>query len=755
MGAGARHPGAEIDTTNSLPRDTGAPLAGLRVLALGSDVATRVAGWWLAECGADVAIYRPGWRAPDAGSSEFAFERQVGRHTRPAAFDHDAAYDVWVGDSAAIAALRDDVPSALTGTASTVEITSPLPAAASFDGALLSDMALWARSGLGLLTREVGDDLLPGLPCLPLGRQPSIIAGIAAATAAVSAALATRAGGTPVRIACDRLELLALLPMQPTASAQIATPATTAGGAPAAPGGLMPSADGLVLLRPVEPAHWAQLFRLVDGLEWAANAVEQAPHLLQEAHDDLDAQLRAWAQARTTEALLDECQAAHIPVAPIHRPEQVIADRHLTTRGFFDRREAGEGLSLPWIARVDASAVGAQSDRDAGASLRPPSAGLPLAGLRVLDLTWAWAGPFATTMLADLGAEVVNIEWHPRASNLRRNAPFAHGRDDSHNTAGWWSANQRGKFSVGVNLKEPEGKQIVRALAARSDVVVENFSPGVVGRLGLGYDELHEVNPRLVFVSLSGYGQSGPNAHYVGYGTQLYAASGAGFATSQNGDTFSQMTVPYPDPVSGFAGAFVAAAYAYSASVSGRSAYLDVSELEALCCVLLEPLLAALMPPGASDSRNRIGYVVVPTVDHRFVALLVRDAGEHAAFRDALGADDDTPEALRVEAGRLAADAVLSRAAEAGLLAVAFHDGSDCLADPALNERGFWITDESPEVMGAGIRIGGAIWQVGGQRAEVWRGAPQLFGDTRTVLERLLEYEPHAVDDLLTRGIVQ
>lgn len=740
------------------PGTRGDPLEGLHVLALGVDVATRFAGWWLAECGADVATYRPDWRAPAEPDAEARFERQVGHATRPADFERDARYDIVIGDDASIAELQTAIPAGLIREASIVEVTSPLPTATSFSDTLLSDMALWARSGLGYLTREVDDEWQLGIPCLPLNRQASLLAGIATATAAVSAALAQRAGADPLRISCDKLELLALMPMQPVAFAQISDRIVGRDRALRYPGGTMPSADGAVYVRPVEPAHWARLFRLVGGLDWAAAEVEQEPGLLLEARDLLDERLRAWARERTSERLVADCQAEHVPASAVLRPDEVVRDEHLAARGFFRADDGAGGVNLPWLARVDGPAAPGP-ERQGGESVRPRPAGLPLAGLRVLDLTWAWAGPFATTMLADLGAEVVNIEWHPRASNLRRNPPYAGGREDSDDTAGWWSANQRGKLSVGVNLKEPDGRQIVRDLAARSDVVVENFSPGVVGRLGIGYEDLLESNPRLVYVSLSAFGQTGPHAHYIGYGTQLYAASGASFATSQDGETFSQMWIPYPDPVSGLVGAYAIAAYTYRARVTGRPAFVDVSELESLCCVVLEPLLAASQDDGrgstAPSSRDGAGYVVVPTADARFVALMATEQADWIAFRQALQATDTTPAALRAAAERLDARQVLERVAEAGLVASAVHDSDECLRDPLLNERGFWIRDESPAIADAGVRIAGAIWHVDGRRAEVWKGAPTLFADTRTVLERLLDYGPGAVDDLFARGVVE
>ena len=387
--------------------------------------------------------------------------------------------------------------------------------------------------------------------------------------------------------------------------------------------------------------------------------------------------------------------------------------------------------------------------------MRPPS-DLPLSGLRVLDLTWAWAGPFATTLLADLGAEVINVEREPTRSNLRRNPPYREGREGSANVSGWWSANQRGKISLGVDMKTPEGVQVIRDLAARADVVVENFSPGVVDRLGVGYDDLLAVNPRLVYVSMSAYGATGPQAHFIGYGTHVYAASGAGFATSRDGETISQMWIPYPDPVSGLAGAYAIAAYACGARRSGRPAYVDLSEIESMCCIALEPLLAvgAPAPAAPGTESGRADYRVVASADDRFVALIVPGRDSWGAVAAALGAPATTDEALRAAAAQLDLAAIADRAGAAGALVAPIQHSADCLRDADLNAAGFWVDDPSPEIAGAGVRMGGSVWRIDGDRTPIWRGAPPLYSGTRLVLDRLLGYPPDRVEALVAGGAV-
>ena len=156
--------------------------------------------------------------------------------------------------------------------------------------------------------------------------------------------------------------------------------------------------------------------------------------------------------------------------------------------------------------------------------------------------------------------------------------------------------------------------------------MVENFSPGVVDRLGVGYDDLLPVNPRLVYVSMSAYGATGPQAHFIGYGTHMYAASGAGFASSRDGETISQMWIPpIPTRSAAWPAPMRSAAYAGGARRSGRPAYVDLSELESMCCIALEPLLAtgSPAPPAPGTESGLADYRVVSSADDRLVALIV------------------------------------------------------------------------------------------------------------------------------------
>ncbi len=145
---------------------------------------------------------------------------------------------------------------------------------------------------------------------------------------------------------------------------------------------------------------------------------------------------------------------------------------------------------------------------------------MPLAGIRVLDVSTILAGPLCCQILGDFGAEVIKIE-HPRNGDNMR----GHGVQKDGNPL-WWKEISRNKRTVAVNLSQPDGAEVFRTLAATADILVENFRPGTLERWGIGPDVLHEANPDLVIVRVSGFGQTGPYSSRAGFGTLAEAMSG-------------------------------------------------------------------------------------------------------------------------------------------------------------------------------------------------------------------------------------
>src|SRR5947209_4845843 len=158
----------------------------------------------------------------------------------------------------------------------------------------------------------------------------------------------------------------------------------------------------------------------------------------------------------------------------------------------------------------------------------------PLAGIRVADFTWVWAGPFCTLQLAHLGAEVIRVETMNRICVTRLLPPWADG-DFGINRSGYFNQYNQGKLSLSLDLKRPEGVGIAKELVAKSDIVCENFAAGVMDRLGLGYEALRQINPDLIMIALSGYGATGPEREFVSYGPAQVPLSGMSSLTGYAG----------------------------------------------------------------------------------------------------------------------------------------------------------------------------------------------------------------------------
>jgi crotonobetainyl-CoA:carnitine CoA-transferase CaiB-like acyl-CoA transferase len=205
---------------------------------------------------------------------------------------------------------------------------------------------------------------------------------------------------------------------------------------------------------------------------------------------------------------------------------------------------------------------------------------LPLRGLRVLDLATIYAGPLAAMMLGDFGAEVIKVE-HPRGDPMR-----THG--ESKNGHGlWWKLVSRNKQTITLNLSAPQGQDLFKQLAAQADVLIENFRPGVMERWGLGYDELSEINPRLVMLRVTGFGQDGPYAARPGFGTLAESMSGFAYITGQPGGPPTLPPFGLADGVAGMAGcSAVLMALRERDQVSGRGQSIDLAITEPLLTLL-------------------------------------------------------------------------------------------------------------------------------------------------------------------------
>jgi benzylsuccinate CoA-transferase BbsF subunit len=225
----------------------------------------------------------------------------------------------------------------------------------------------------------------------------------------------------------------------------------------------------------------------------------------------------------------------------------------------------------------------------------------------VLDFTWVWQGPYCTLQLAHLGAEVIRVESIRRLDVNRVIPPFAE-RKEGRNRAGSFNQWNQGKRSVLLNLEYPEAVEIAKDLARCCDLVVENFAPGVITRLGLGYEVLRDLRPDIIMISLSGYGQTGPYSHYVSYGGLLGAQSGLFSVSGYTPEAPAETGITYGDPNSGAIGALAAIAALIHRAHTGQGQRIDVSLWEALEMLLPEAWLEYAMngrEPSVRANRDR------------------------------------------------------------------------------------------------------------------------------------------------------
>ena len=276
------------------------------------------------------------------------------------------------------------------------------------------------------------------------------------------------------------------------------------------------------------------------------------------------------------------------------------------------------------------------------AVLSGTSQGLPpLAGVRVLDLTHVVAGPFATTMLADLGAEVVKLERPGVGDDLRSVGRFP-GREDHEDM---FNANNRSKKSITLDLKHPDGRELGQRLAAVADVVVENFAPGTVARLGMGWDDLRPLNPSLVYCSLSGFGQTGPYSNRLALDIMIQAMSGLMSVTGKSDGPPLKAGAPLGDVISGMMASYAILGALYAVRRDGVGRYIDVSMQGSLLAALGPRLSQALHLGVAAQRLGNENPMRVPSntylsADGHWLAIHVNSQRHWAPFCRALAHEE-------------------------------------------------------------------------------------------------------------------
>jgi crotonobetainyl-CoA:carnitine CoA-transferase CaiB-like acyl-CoA transferase len=381
----------------------------------------------------------------------------------------------------------------------------------------------------------------------------------------------------------------------------------------------------------------------------------------------------------------------------------------------------------------------------------------PLEGLKVLELARILAGPWVGQLLADLGADVVKVE-RPGAGDDTRGwgPPFIEGAEGDNLSAAYFHACNRGKRSIAVDFETPEGQELVRRLASQADVVVENFKVGGLKKYGLNYESLKAVNPRLVYCSITGFGQHGPYASRAGYDFMIQGLGGIMDLTGAPDGEPQKIGVAYVDIFTGVYSVVGILAALRRRDATGEGAHLDMALLDVQTSVLANQALNYLAS-GKSPRRmgnahpNIVPYQVFPVVDGHVIVAVGND-GQFARFVSVLGRPElANDERFRTNAGRVGhrtelvpllteltltftREDLLAALEGQGVPAGPINTVADVFADPQVVARGMRIDLPSQAAKGGAIPSVRSPIVLDGQPMAAGRPSPRLGEHTDEVL---------------------
>jgi len=365
-------------------------------------------------------------------------------------------------------------------------------------------------------------------------------------------------------------------------------------------------------------------------------------------------------------------------------------------------------------------------------------------GLRVLDFSTTIAGPHCTRMLADMGAEVIKIE--PAEGETMRTRPPLR---NSFSTV--FGQLNLGKKSVVLDLKSPDAIDAIRRLVEKADILVENFRPGVMRRLNLDYASLRELNPKLIYCSISGYGQTGPSAELPAYAPVIHAASGYDMAhlSYQPGRTRPDYCgIYHADVVTGTYAFGAISAALYQRHVSQTGQHIDVSMLESMLSLTLNEVqwsqFAVKSPsrPMFGPIETADGYVMLAIASQKTFQSLVKASGHpewisdvrFAKYADRRNNWKDLMDGIETWSRTLTAEDCLAALNKSGVPASAYRTVAEALSDPQIAHRGALTEVEDG---GGTFKVMNLPFRMSGARVSAGKRAATLGEHTVTVLREI------------------
>lgn len=554
----------------------------------------------------------------------------------------------------------------------------------------------------------------------------------------------------------------------------------------AGPASFFECADGFVYLYMTSGAHWAGMKTLMGHPEWLDTFEDHWLEFSVTAEKVAAFQrgFAGWVAALLKDEASERAQRLGVPLVPVNGAADLHHLPQYRHRGFFQgvrHPVLGEAAypTVPYAlsaspARIVSAAPGLgehtrpvlegiDSPRARptvkSAQLKPPrdARGGPLEGVRVVELTKVWAGPYAGKLLAMLGAEVIKIETAASPEEMR-----AYGGTDINHAPYFLSINPE-ILSVDLDIRSAEGTARLRELIARSDIVLNNLRPGAMERQGLGYQQLTEVKPDIISVSIKMWGNDGPMGHQTGYAPCFAALAGPASLVGYPDGPPLGTSMRYGDSTVGAAAAYAAVVALLHRELSGAGQFVDVSAVETLSsmigdCLLEQSLTGRPLGPSGNANPDMCPHGCYPCADGAWITLAVASDAEWRRLCEALSAAplaDEPPyathearhrhaEALDADLARLTrgqdAERLAERLCATGVPAAKSATSVDVIADQRLWDRELYrfVTDHRE-----GQRpVLGPSWRMARRPARVARGAPDLGEDTDYVLHEILGKQP-------------
>jgi crotonobetainyl-CoA:carnitine CoA-transferase CaiB-like acyl-CoA transferase len=553
---------------------------------------------------------------------------------------------------------------------------------------------------------------------------------------------------------------------------------------------IYPCVDGHVRVVVLAARQWRNL------VSWLGDPPELADPRLETvagrnaAADLIASHVAPFLAALTVDEVVSEGQRRGIPLAPVLSPGEVLSAAHFVVRGAIIETEVAPGIRgrvANGLVEIDGKRAGFRRRAPAlgehtaelltqprpetlAASGQPVIRSDPLSGLRVVDFGVIVMGAETSRMFADLGAEVIRIEnrAYPDGARAaidgRMSASFAVG--------------QRNKLSLGINLRTAEGREILKQLVAVSDIVLENFKPGTLDSLGLGWEILREVNPRLVMSSSSAMGSNGPWSSWMGYGPLVRSCSGLTslWRYPDLVESFSDGVTILPDHLGARMVATATLAATIRARQTGEGVHIESAQAETILGLLSDLLLEESLAPGSGSVNGQIEqsvpWGVFPCAgDDEWCVITVRDDDDWKSLAGVIGQPPLNADAVAVDSqrrvhrselekwiaewtGQRSPRDVMESLQSAGVPAGAMLRPNDLLADPHLHARSFIRQMDQPWLQSPVLTENGPFISrfVAEPRLEP---APLLGQHTRQVCERVLGVEPAVVEQLIESGILE